>query len=118
MENQSFSSQSHEDGSITINSGDRLTIENAADFISCISTALAASQHVALEFNLVVDVDITALQILCSACKTATEEGKTFTHLGSLSAPWRQMVISTGAGRHVSCKHNDSNPCNWFGGNA
>jgi len=116
MENTSFASKCHEDGSITINSGGRLTIENAADFISCLSEALATSQQVAIEFDSNVEVDITALQILCSACKTAAEEGKTFTRLGSGAESWQQLIISAGAECHGACRHNNNNPCSWFGG--
>lgn len=116
MENQTFSSKGREDGSITVSSGERLTIENAADFATCIREALAASPRVAVEFAATVEVDLAALQILCSACKTAAAEGKSLTHQGPATEFWRQLIVSAGAERLGSCRHNNNNPCIWFGG--
>lgn len=116
MENQTFSSQSREDGTIVISSGERLTLENAADTTKCISEALAASPRVAVEFAATVEVDLTALQILCSACKTAAAEGKSLTHQGADMESWRQLIVSAGAERLAPCRHNNNNPCIWFGG--
>jgi len=117
MENKAFSSQRHEDGSITISSGKRLSIENANDFAMCLSEALAASQRVDIAFDANAEADITTMQILCSACKTAAAEGKTLTHQGFGTESLRKLVVAIGAENHGICKHNNDNLCIWFGGN-
>lgn len=117
MTKQSMASKGQKDTAITtIVSGARLTIENAADFAKSISAALAASPTVELAFAAEVEMDITALQILCSACKTATAEGKSFTPQKAGTESLRQLLVAAGAQYQGSCKHNNSNPCIWFGG--
>lgn len=101
---------------IVINSGELLTIETAADFARRIGAALAVSQKVTVDFAAEVAMDVTALQILCSACKTATAEGKTFTQQGAGTESLRQLLVAAGAQCQGSCKHINSNPCIWFGG--
>ena len=116
MEKQPLSNKPQEVGTITISSGERLTIENAADFVQRFGEALTASQTVAMEFDTTVEVDITVLQTLCSACKTATAKGKTLTHQGSGHESLRHLIVSAGAERLGTCRYNNGNPCPWFGG--
>ena len=116
MENQTFSSQHHEDGRITIKSGTRLSVEHAAEFAACIREALTTFQQVAIEFDANVEGDITTLQILCSACRTAAAEGKAFTQAGPLPDSLHPLFQAVGAERHGACQHNHDNPCLWFGG--
>ncbi|RJX26206.1 MAG: hypothetical protein C4531_16010 [Desulfurivibrio sp.] len=116
MENQTLSSTSREDGSIIISSGKRLTIETAADFTQRIQKALSSAVSVAVTFDAGVEVDITALQVLCSACKTAAaEEGKTFSYCGELPRALVDLITTCGAGFHGLCKQNNSRICIWFG---
>ena len=115
MERQTLSRTHREDGTIAISSGARLTIENATDFVQCFGEALAASQAVAMEFDATVEVDITVLQTLCSACKTAAAGGKTLSHQGPGTESLRQLIVSAGAERLGACRHNNGNPCPWFG---
>lgn len=116
MGNETFSSQCREDGSITVSSGKRLTIENAADFAKCITEALATSNRVEVEFDEKLEADVTALQILCSACKTAAVKRNTFTHHGPQTKSMRELIAKAGAERLGPCSHNHGNLCIWFGG--
>lgn len=116
MDKQKFVSQRHEDGSITIGSGQQLTIANAAEFATCIRAALATAPRVAVEFALEVEVDVTTVQTLCSACKSAVAEGKALVPQGPGLGALRQVIIAAGAERPGPCRHNHNNPCTWFGG--
>ena len=116
MENKVFASQGHEDGSITIRSGARLSIENAADFARCLSEALASSERVFIDFEANVEADVSTLQILCSACKTAAAKGKSVMHQGAGLEALRQLIISAGAEGHGACAHNNDRLCVWIGG--
>lgn len=113
-----LNSSVRENGDIIITTGDRLTIETAAEFSRIVSESLAASGLVAVEFNPDVEMDITGLQILCSACKSAAQSGKIFTYHGMQPKAMAAMVMACGAERHAVCKHNNENTCIWFGGAA
>ena len=103
-------------GEIIITSGARLTVENAAEFARIIREALEASNNVVLEFEPAAEIDITGVQILCSACKSAASTGNTFTYHGPQPQALEDIITACGAGRHAVCKHNNNSICIWFGG--
>jgi len=105
-----------ENGEFIITSGDSLTIENAAEFSRILREALEGVNVVAVEFEPDVAIDITALQILCSACKSAAGSGKKFTYHGPQPQGMADIISSSGADRHSECKHNNDAACIWFGG--
>jgi anti-anti-sigma regulatory factor len=111
-----LNSSVRESGEIIITSGERLTIENAADFSQLIRDALDAASVVNVEFDPTVEIDITGIQILCSACRSAAQAGKLFSHHGSLPRTLIDIISVCGAGRHAICKHNNNSNCIWFGG--
>jgi anti-anti-sigma regulatory factor len=116
MDKKTLSAMSREDGSIIISSGGDLTIANAALFVGCIWDALATSRQVVIEFDADVEVDVTTLQVLCSACKTAAATGRTLAHQGPGTKSLRRLSATAGAERLDRCRHNNDNPCIWFGG--
>ena len=105
-----------ENGEILITSGDRLTIENAAAFMLLLREGLEESQFVSLEFEDGVEVDITGLQLICSACRTAVACDKTFASHGPLPLALEKIIAASGAQRSAVCKHNLNLNCIWFGG--
>lgn len=105
-----------ENGEINITSGDRLTIENAADFARILREALEASNNVSIELEPTVEIDITGVQILCSACKSAATGGRSFSCKGPRPQGLADMIAVSGAERNALCKHNDNSSCIWFGG--
>jgi len=111
-----LNSSVRENGEIIITSGGRLTIENAAEFSLIVREALEASSNVALEFEPEVEIDITGVQILCSACKSAAQSGKTISYHGPQPQALADIITSSGAERHAVCKHNNDSTCIWFGG--
>jgi anti-anti-sigma regulatory factor len=111
-----LNSSVRENGEIIITSGDRLTIENAADFARLAREAMEASNVVAIEFEPAVEIDITGIQIICSACKSAAQSGKTFSYSGPQPQALADIITSSGAERHAICKHNNDSTCIWFGG--
>ncbi len=111
-----LTSTCRENGETVINSGDRLTIENAADFMRLLREGLDASQNVSVEFEAGVEIDITGIQLLCSACKSAAAKGKTFSCNGPRPKALEDMIEVCGAGRHTACKQNMDSNCIWFGG--
>ena len=112
----SLNSSVRENGETIITSGERLTIENAAEFSRIIRDALEASHLVAIEFEPAVEIDITCVQILCSACKSAANSGKVFSYHGPQPHSLADIITRCGAERHSVCKHNNGSTCIWFGG--
>lgn len=111
-----LNSSVRENGEIIISSGDRLTVETAADFARLASEALAASDKVAMEFDPALRIDITGVQIICAACKSAAVSGKSFSYHGLQPPGLAEMIAASGAERSTVCKHNNASSCVWFGG--
>ncbi|HIJ94806.1 MAG TPA: STAS domain-containing protein [Desulfuromonadales bacterium] len=111
-----INSSSRENGDIVITSGDRLTIENAAEFSRIAREALTTAHVVTVEFEPDVAIDITGIQLICSACRSASAVGKVFTCRGSQPHSLAEIISSSGAERNVACKYNNDSSCFWFGG--
>jgi hypothetical protein len=90
-----------------IGSGEKLTIETTADFAERIRNGLAEAKTVAIEFEPEVQLDVTALQLFCSACMTATAEGKNFIYRGSLPKALLDLAAAAGVEKHGYCKNNN-----------
>lgn len=105
-----------ENGETIVTSGERLTIENASEFSRIIGEALHASHHVAIEFEPSVELDITAVQILCSACKSASDSGRIFSYQGRWPETLADIITRSGAERHSLCRQINNSTCIWFGG--
>ena len=111
-----LNSSVRENGEIIVTSGGRLTIENAAEFSRILCEALEASKNVAIEFEPDVEIDITGVQVLCSACKSAAKAGSVFSYHGPQPQALAEVIASSGAERNAICKFNNNTNCLWFGG--
>lgn len=111
-----LNSSVRENGDIIITSGDRLTIETSAEFSRILRDALEASKNVEIEFEPTVEIDVTAVQILCSACKSAAQSGNVFSYHGPQPQALADIITSSGAERYAACKYNNKSTCIWFGG--
>lgn len=111
-----LNSSVRENGDIIITSGDRLTIETAAEFSRIVREALGASKNVALEFEPGLEIDITGMQVLCSACKSAAQNGNVFLYRGPQPQALAGIITSSGTEPNAVCKHNNNSTCVWFGG--
>jgi len=99
-----------------ISSSNCLTIEAVDDFARIIREAFDRTTHILIEFDPLLEIDITGLQILCSACKSAAACGKTFSYRGALPQTLTDIISRSGAERHPVCKQNNNSTCIWFGG--
>ncbi|WP_306547941.1 STAS domain-containing protein [Desulfobulbus sp.] len=92
----------------TINVGNRLTIETITDFAQQIRTGFNEADAVVVAFEPEIEIDVTALQVFCAACKTAAAEGKRFAYSGPQPQALRDLVAATGSERHKQCLVNSS----------
>ncbi len=99
-----------------ISSGDRLTIETIAEYAQLLSQSLAEAETVVIEFKTEVELDITALQVFCSACRMATAQGKKFMHRGPTPKALIDLSATAGAERHTPCSYNNEFCFRQFGG--
>lgn len=111
-----LNSSVRENGDIVVTTGDRLTVETASDFSRVVREALEASKNVMIEFDPTLSIDITGVQILCSACKSAAQIGTVFSFQGPRPLALAEIIASSGAERYTVCKHNNNSTCIWFGG--
>ena len=111
-----LNSSVRENGEIIVTSGSRLTIENAAEFSRILCEALDASKNVTVEFEPDVEIDITGVQVICSACKKAAQDGSMFLYNGTQPQALVDIIASSGAERNTICKYNNNSNCLWFRG--
>jgi ABC-type transporter Mla MlaB component len=117
MTAQSIKQTLAEDGkTAVIKAAGRINIEMIAEMHHMLLVALCEAEKVQLDFQEVEEMDITALQILCSACKTAAVQKRPFTSLGELPECLGRLAKVSGVHRNGICKHNADQFCNWFGG--
>ncbi|MCJ7603209.1 MAG: STAS domain-containing protein [Desulfobulbaceae bacterium] len=112
MENPTLNSSGQVNDEIVISSGKRLTIETIADFTQRIRQGLSGSGSVVVAFDADVEVDITVLQVLCSACKTARAEGKTFSSRNGQPKALADLIAACGVG---ACGAGSQGHCKQFG---
>jgi anti-anti-sigma regulatory factor len=112
----SLTSTCLESGETVITSGNSLTIETASEFMRLLREGLETSRNVSVELEPAVEIDLTGLQLFCSACKTAAAQNKTLTYHGPRPQALEDIIEACGAGRHAVCKQNMDSNCLWFGG--
>ena len=107
-----------EDGlSVTISVNGRLTIDTCGEFQQTLTDALNGStRRVALDMELLEEADLTALQLVCSACKTSTLLERCFVSWNDLPDCLVSIVNSLGVSNIAHCHKNMNEQCIWFGG--
>jgi anti-anti-sigma regulatory factor len=106
-----------EDGrSLVLKASGCLNIETASELHRMVLVALCESKDVLLDVHQVEEMDITTLQILCAACKTAALQKRSFSRCDDLPECLHKLVMESGVIRNGICKHNSDQFCIWFGG--
>lgn len=116
MQEGAMGSVRQDDGGILINSGARLTIDNIAEFAKLLKAGLDEASEVVVSFDPGLEADMTAMQVLCSAHRTAATTGKVFARRGEMPKALRDLVVAAGSERHRPCTYNNGDPCPWFEG--
>ena len=71
-------------------------VDRAAELKQQLSAALETSAEVNVDLSRVESCDLTLVQLLCAAQKTATQSGKIVKVLGNTSGAFRNMVQESG----------------------
>lgn len=99
------------DNERVISTTSRLTIETVADCGQRIRQGLAEANTVVIVFEPEMEIDITALQLFCSACATAAAEGKQCLYRGQPPRALIDLLAAAGAERHQHCSKNHNTTC-------
>jgi anti-anti-sigma regulatory factor len=84
--------------------GGQLTFSHAGSLHKTLLEAFAGARRVDLFLHDVHEADLTFLQLLCSAHRTAAAQGAVFTVGGlDLASPVRRLIHESGAERGVGC---------------
>jgi len=95
-------------------SGD-LNIQRAGELRGTLLEALERSEAVSLEFGECAKVDLSFVQMLCSAHRTAAKLHKLLRLNGSLPEGFLKAVQDTGYSRTSGCTFDRDGTCLWAG---
>jgi anti-anti-sigma regulatory factor len=94
-----------------------LTVQRATDFKDMLTKAIGEVDRLEINFDTVTEVDLTCLQILCSAHKTCLKANKALSITGRQSEALKEAIKYAGYERHKGCKvAGEKNQCLWVPG--
>jgi anti-anti-sigma regulatory factor len=100
----------------TVTVGETLTIDTCAEFKQALSNALDTAHGVALDTRNLQQVDITALQLICSACRSASSRNSPFTFGDNVPDCIETLRAVIGANQSSPCNNKHTESCIWVGG--
>lgn len=90
-----------------------VTVDRACELKGKLITAFYGAEHIILDFGGVTEVDLSCLQILCSAHRTLTKLNKNIT-LGNIQPDvFSRAVECAGFNRHTGCALDAAKSCLW-----
>jgi anti-anti-sigma regulatory factor len=90
-----------------------LTVGHAVETRKVLMRALKVADQVLIDFGNVTDADISSLQALCSAHKTAARLGKRLSYDGTLPEALRKAAEEAGYERSAGCCPDCLKNCFW-----
>ncbi len=99
-------------GTLTLDGA--LTIQRAEELKSFFLKALNSESHVVVRFDDVTEIDLSCLQLFCSAHRSFEESKMILTLDEPLPEALKQEVTEAGLWRPVSCSQNPDRPCLWI----
>jgi len=103
-------------GTATVTLAGDLTIASAAELRDMLSRALTETDRVVVCLGQVEDMDLSCLQLMCSAHRTAIRQGKGFVFQGRRPEAFTRIADKAGFLRGRSCTLNPGKDCLWLGG--
>jgi anti-anti-sigma regulatory factor len=90
-----------------------LTISNASQMKNVLLQGLENSDNLVISFGDITEIDLSCLQLLCSAHRMSARLGKKLLFEGIPPDLFRIAVAEYGFERHVGCVADTSNSCIW-----
>lgn len=88
--------------------GEELTIETCAEFKQALSNALHTARQVVLDARKLQRADIASLQLICSACRSASSKGRSLSFENEMPDCMKSLRTNIGANRGFPCNHTKS----------
>ena len=104
-----------ENGLTTLNCQGELTIVQIADFKKTITDIMQGSKEVIVDMQKITDMDISCLQLLCSANRTFEQNNIKLTRMGMLTDIMRQTLLDAGYDLGDGCPEAPCENCFWKG---
>jgi anti-anti-sigma factor len=104
------------DGDRVVTLKGEVTIQQAEQLRMALMEAFEAGDRVRVDLQRVTEVDLSCLQILCSAHRTSLANNKLIS-IGSLRAEvFNEILVRAGMRRHIGCPQDVHHTCLWSGG--
>ncbi len=91
-----------------------LTISQACAAKDELHKALKKVQHLELDMESAEEIDLSFLQLLCSAHRTSINLRKTLTFKGTLPEAFKKSLKDNGFMRQRGCAADSTNTCLWI----
>jgi ABC-type transporter Mla MlaB component len=106
--------QSGKQGNITLDGN--LTVGQAEGLRILLIKALIDAEQVRVDFGTVTDVDLSCIQLLCSAHRSASRMKRSITLSGDWPEPFKKIVEEAGYSRLAGCHLDVDHSCLWVRG--
>ncbi len=103
--------ESGKQGNITLDGN--LTVGRSEELRSLLIKAIIDADRVCLDFGTVTDVDLSCLQLLCSAHRSASRMNKSVFLSGDWPEVFKKTVEEAGYARLSGCRLDVSHSCLW-----
>lgn len=90
-----------------------LTVPHAADLRTALIKALLDADAISIAMKNVKDIDLSCLQLLCSAHRSAVRLKKRVAFTGPLPKIFKNLVDAAGFARATGCKLDCEKTCLW-----
>lgn len=97
----------------TITLSGNLTISSATQLKSLLLQGLEQAETVVVSLQNISDVDLSIIQLLCSAHRVSIRLSKRFLVGETVPAEFRDAVARAGFDRHVGCALDTQSSCVW-----
>ncbi len=97
----------------TITLEGELTVHHAEEFRMLLIKALIDAEHVHVEFGRVADTDLSCLQLLCSAHRSAGRMKRSLSLTGIWPEAFAKAVRDAGYARLTGCRLDVDHSCLW-----
>ncbi len=93
-----------------------LTIQYASRLKEVLVEAMGKTSRLAINLEGVDEVDLSCLQVFCSAHRSALASGGDIVLTGAWPEPFRRTVETSALSRGKSCRSRKNEPCLWKSG--
>lgn len=98
---------------ITLEWAGDLTIRRVAELKAQVQGALQSATNISIVLAADAEADMTVLQLLCSAHRTASRQGKVLTLAGEFPEQFKMVLNLAGFSRHIGCALDVCGSCVW-----